>query len=509
MKPFLIAGLLLLAPGFAPAQSQPGAGGPGTSRAVQQMPPEVSGSVTTRQSPVSGSGPATIDSSLQIDGNYAGAVPSGAVSAGPLTLTLSEAVKLGLAANLGPLTAGDAARVARAQRLQALSALLPNISADASNTVTQVNLAAYGLKLAPPPGVNFSIPTVVGPYNYSSLEATLSQSIYDPVQRRNWKASKESERASLASAKNARELVVLAVGGSYLQALSTAARVASQLAQVANAEAIYRQAQARKLAGTNSRLDVNRSHVELQTEQQRLGSLEASLVKEKIALARLIGLPMDRQLILSDPLGFVLAALPDAPAAIERAFRYRSDLAASDAQVSAAAVSLSAARGERLPSVSFNGNYGVIGPNPASTHGVFAATASLNVPIWQGGRAKADIEQAQATLHQRQAERDDQRTRVEQEVRAALVDLETAAGQVRLSDNNRALAKETLDEARDRFIAGVSTTVEVVQAQQQLASAESDYISSLFSFNLSKLSLARATGTAERDLADLLPQGKP
>jgi outer membrane protein TolC len=507
MKPFL--GLLLLASGFARAQSQPGAGGSGTSRAVQQTPPEVSGSVTTRQSPVSGSGPATIDSSLQIDGNYAGSVPSGAVPAGPLTLSLAEAVKLGLAANLGPLTAGDAARVARAQRLQALSALLPNIAADASNTVTQVNLAAYGLKFAPPAGVNFNIPTVVGPYNYSSLEATLSQSIYDPVQRRNWKASKESERASLASAKNARELVVLAVGGSYLQTLSTAARVVSQQAQVANAEAIYRQAQTRKLAGTNSRLDVNRSHVELQTEQQRLSSLEASLVKEKIALARLIGLPMDRQLILSDPLGFVPGALPAVPAAIERAFRYRSDLAASEAQVSAAAASLSAARGERLPSLSLNGNYGVIGPNPASTHGVFAATASLNVPIWQGGRAKADIEQAQATLHQRQAERDDQRTRIEQDVRAALVDLETAAGQVRLSDNNRALAKETLDEARDRFIAGVSTTVEVVQAQQQLASAESDYISSLFSFNLSKLSLARATGTAERDLADLLPQRKP
>jgi outer membrane protein TolC len=508
MKPFLIAGLLL-ASGVARAQSQPGAGGPGTSRALQQTPPEVSGSVTTRQSPVSGSGPATIDSSLQIDGNYAGSVPSGAVPAGPLTLSLAEAVKLGLAANLGPLTAGDAARVARAQRLQALSALLPNIAADASNTVTQVNLAAYGLKFAPPAGVNFNIPTVVGPYNYSSLEATLSQSIYDPVQRRNWKASKESERASLASAKNARELVILAVGGSYLQTLSTAARVVSQQAQVANAEAIYRQAQTRKLAGTNSRLDVNRSHVELQTEQQRLSSLEASLVKEKIALARLIGLPMDRQLILSDPLGFVPGALPAVPAAIERAFRYRSDLAASEAQVSAAAASLSAARGERLPSLSLNGNYGVIGPNPASTHGVFAATASLNVPIWQGGRAKADIEQAQATLHQRQAERDDQRTRIEQDVRAALVDLETAAGQVRLSDNNRALAKETLDEARDRFIAGVSTTVEVVQAQQQLASAESDYISSLFSFNLSKLSLARATGTAERDLADLLPQGKP
>jgi outer membrane protein TolC len=507
------ATLALCAMSMARAQ-QPPAGGAsqGSSRATQ-LPlsgnTSQAGSVTTQQSPAAGTGPATIDSSIQIGGNFTGSVPTADLPAGPIKLTLADAVKRGLAANLGPIAATNAARAARAERIQALSYLLPNIAANASDTVSQVNLAAYGFQFKVPANLNFSIPSVVGPYNYSQLQATLSQSIYDPVQRRNWQASKESERASLLAAKDARELLVLAVGGSYLQTVATAARVASQRAQVDNAQAIYQQAQVRKAAGTNARIDVTRSVVELQTEQQRLSSLEADLRKQTIALARLIGLPLDRELVLVEPLSFDAAAIPQANVSIQRAFQHRTDLQAYEAQVKAAERALSAARAERLPSATVNGDYGVIGPNPASTHGVFAVTGSVNVPIWQGGRTKGDIQQAQATVDQRQAELADQRGRIEQDVRTALIELETAGGQVRLAENNRTLANETLTESRDRFSAGVSTTVEVVQAQQQLASAESDYISSLFSFNLAKLTLARATGEAESNLADLLKVSHP
>jgi outer membrane protein TolC len=498
--------LALLAASICGAQQPLGGGASGSSRAIQ-LPGATGqpGSVSTQQSPTAGTGPATINSSITIDGSLAGSVPAANTPAGPIKLTLVEAVKRGLAANLGPIAATNAARAARAERIESLSALLPNIAANASDTVTQVNLAAYGFQFKVPANLNFSIPSVVGPYNYSSLETTLSQSIYDPVARRNWKAREESEHASLLDAKDARELVVLAVGGSYLQTVATAARVASQHAQVENAQAIYRQAQVRKAAGTNARIDVTRSEVELQTEQQRLSSLEADLGKQTIGLARLIGLPLDRELVLVEPLTFNATTIPQASASIQQAFEHRADLQAYEARVKAAERALSAARAERLPSATINGDYGVIGPNPASTHGVFAVTGSLNVPIWQGGRTKGDIEQADATLDQRRAELADQRGRIEQQVRVALIELETASGQVRLAQNNRALAAETLTESRDRFNAGVSTTVEVVQAQQQVASAESDYISSLFSFNLAKLSLARATGEAESDLADLLP----
>jgi len=436
-------------------------------------------------------------------------VPREGVPAGAITLTLRDAIQKGLAANMGPIGAGNAARAAHAERIQALSALLPNIAANASDTVTQVNLAAYGFQFKPPANSDFSIPTVVGPFNYSSLQGTLSQSVYDPVALRNWKARKESERSSLFSAKNARELVVLAVGGTYFETVAAAAQLDSQRAQVANAQAIYQQAEVRKTAGTNARIDVTRSLVELKTQQQRLSSLDADLRKQKIALARLIGVPLDREIVLADPLSFTESSIPEVSAALQLAYRQRPDLRAGEAQVHTAEIALSAAHAERLPSASINGNYGVLGPNPTSTHGVFAVTGAINVPIWQGNRTKGDIHEAEAALDQRKAELADERGKVEQEVRNALIELETAAGQVRVAESNRGLASDTLTQARDRFGAGVSTTLEVVQAQQQVASAERDYISSLFSFNLARLSLGRAMGEIESDLSNLLKGNHP
>ncbi len=489
-----------------------GTGASGSSRATP-LPASgrtgQAGSVTAQQTAEPGSGVATVNSSIQVTGNYSGSVPGSNIPGGPITLTLADALGFGLKANLGNISAADSIGAARAERTQALSNLLPNISANASETVTQVNLAAYGFQFKLPPGLNFSIPSVVGPFSYSQLQGSLSQSIYDPVQRRNWKASKDSERASVLSAKDSRELVVLAVGGTYLQTVTAAARVESQRAQVNNAQAVYNQAVTRKAAGTNSKIDVMRSLVELQTQQQRLSSLESDLRKQKIALARVIGLPQDRELILSEPLAFHEAPVPDTSEEIARADRRRADLQAAEAQLRAAEQALSAAHGERLPSVSLNGDYGVLGPSPTSAHGVFAVTGAVNVPIWQGNRTRGDIQQAESTLHQRQAELLDDRAQVEQEVRNALIELRTASGQVRLAETNRGYANETLAESRDRFAAGVATTVEVVQAQEQVASAESDYISSLFSFDLAQLSLARATGEAEADLPGLLKGNRP
>ena len=496
-------------PGQAPTM------GTGASSPSRVMPLSSSGrviqpgTVAAQQSAALGSGVGTVNSSIQVGGGFAGSVPDPEIPNGSIKLSLADAVRFGLVVNLGTITADDSVRAARAERLQQLSALLPNISANASETVTQVNLAAYGFQFKVPPGMNFSIPSVVGPFAYSSLQGALSQSVYDPVQRRNWHASQQTERAAVFSAKDARELLVLAVGGTYLQTLASMARVESQRAQVANAQAVYDQAVVRKAAGTNSKIDVMRSLVELETQRQRLSSLEADLQKQKIVLARTIGLPLDRELILSDSLSFSPAEVPAASTALEVAYKRRSDLRAAEAQVRAAEQTLSAAHAERLPSVSLDGNYGVLGPNPTSTHGVFAVTGSINVPIWQGGRVKGDIQQAEATLHQRQAELADQRGLIEQDVRTALIELQTDMGQVQLADNNRGYANETLSEARDRFGAGVANTVEVVQAQEQVASAENDYISSLFSFNLAKLSLARATGEAESDLPDLLKGNRP
>lgn len=511
MKIFSIvayAGLALLVASDLKAQGPGmGAGAAGSGRAVQlptSLGPGV-GAVAAQQS-ASGTGASTLNSSVQVSGAESGSIPSaGQIS----SLTLADAVKLALRYNLGPITANNSQRAARAERIQALSALLPNLSASASETETQVNLAAYGFKFNIPPGFGISIPTIVGPYSYFGAQGSLSQSIYDPVSRRNLQSARQLERASALSARDEREVVVLAAGGTYLQTVALQAEVASQQAQVTNARAIYRQALTRKEAGTNSKIDVMRSLVEMQTEEQRLTSLQADYRKQKIALARIVGIPLGNDFTLTDQLTPQQIAIPDAASAVAEALNGRQDLKAIEAQVNAAERALAAARAERLPSVSVNGDYGVLGPSIASNHSVFAVTGSLNVPIWQGGRVRGDIAQAEATLQQRQAELADARGRIEQEVRDALVELETAAGQVRVAETNRNYANETLAEARDRFSAGVATTVEVVQAQQQVAGAEADYISSLFSLNLAKLSLARARGNAETDIPDLLKGARP
>jgi outer membrane protein TolC len=506
--------LACLAASLAPSLARAQFGGTGAQRSTPaaQLPESgrlAPGSVTTQQQAGPTPGTNVVRSSIQIGGDFQGSVLSDKIPAGPVTLTLADAVKLGLAANLGVLTAGDSARAARAQRLSALSNLLPYVSIDASETSTQVNLAAFGFKFNLPPGLGFSIPTVVGPFQYSQLLGNLSQSVYDPVARRNWHASQESERASNLSARDAREMVVLAVAGAYLETIAIDAGVGSQRAQVENAQAVYHQAEVRKEAGTNARIDVTRTLVELQGQEQRLTALQSDLRKQKLALARLIGIPLDRELILSEPLAFNPPPVPEAAGTVQQAFQKRWDLQAAESQVRAAEIVVSAAHAERLPSASLTADYGVLGPSPVSNHGVYSVVGSVNVPVFQGGRVKADVEQAEATLHQRQAELADQRGRVEQEVRTALIELETAIGEVRLAESNRGFANETLREARDRFNAGVTTTVEVVQAQEQVASAESDYFNALFAFDLARISLSRAMGQAETDMPTLLSGVRP
>lgn len=455
---------------------------------------QVSGTVTANEGTVS------------VSGAYSGSVPAANLPPGPIRLTLADAIQRGLSANLGAIDAGIDERAARANRLEALSALLPDIYAQASDTVTQVNLAAYGFQFKLPPNSGFSIPTVVGPYNYSGISGNLSMPIWDPVKRRQLQEAKENERAAALNGKDARELVVLAVAGSYLQTLAYASRVDAQKAEVASAQAVYQQAVTRKEAGTNARIDVTRSEVELETEQQRLNTYQADLDKQLLTLARVIGLPQDHELVLSEALQPTPGAVPDVAQAIQQAESARSDIRAAESQLKAAELAFSAARAERLPSATLNGDYGTLGPSPEHQHGVFAVTGAVNIPIYRSGRMRADEAQAEATIAQRRADLADRKAAVEQQIREALIELKTANGQVTLAQNNRDYAHDTLQQARDRFAAGVSTTLEVVQAQQQVAAADENYINSLFGLDVARVSLARAMGQVENQVPALLQQ---
>ena len=461
------------------------------------------GSVTATQSPVPGTTTSvnTINPAIQVQGPYAGSV--GSIGRIPFSgrLSLREAVQRGLEYNLGTVGLTQAVRQARGQSKSARSALLPNLNGRLSETVQQINLKALGVPIGSSiPGL--SVPTIVGPFNYFDLRATLSQTLVDLTAWHNYRSADETLRANELSVQDARDLVVLAVGGAYLQLIAAKARLESARAQLETANTLYQQTSQRRSVGLVAQIDVNRSQVQAQTQQQRLVSLKNDLAKQKINLARLTGLPPNDQYDTSDNVPFAAAAPLGLEDALNRAFEQRSDLKAAEAQVRAAERVRSAAHAQRLPSLSLNADYGVIGTNPAQSHGTFSVVATLRFPIWQGGRIEGDIEQAEAALAQRQAELEDLRGRVESEVRGAFLDLEAAASQVEVATMNQQVTGETLDLTRQRFEAGVTDSVEVVQSQESVATAELDYINSVFAHNVAKLSLARAMG----GVAESLPQ---
>jgi outer membrane protein TolC len=443
----------------------------------------------------------TITSNVQVQGAYQGSVPSAQAPGAPLAISLDDAVRRGLQYNLGTIINQQGIRFAEASRAIERSTLLPYVSSDLFVADQQTNLAALGFTSFP------GIPQIVGPYHYFDLRAGATQSVFDLTRIRNYRGSQENVRSAQLAAQDARDLIVLAVTGGYLQITAAAARVETTRAQVATAQATHQQAVDRFNAGVTPRIDVTRTQVELQVEQQRLNGVSNDLAKLKIALGRLIGLPPGQEFTLSDVLPYAPLTGITLDQALIRAYANRSDLKAAESQVRAAELVRGAANAERYPTVQVSGDYGVIGPSPTNAHGTFGVTGAVRFPIFQGGRVQGDIEQADAALQQRRAEFQDLRGRIDADVRSAFLDLTTAANQVGVAESNRTLANDTLTQSRDRFAAGVADTLEVVQAQESVAAAEQDYISSLYAHNLAKATLARAMGQADQNIRQFL--GRP
>jgi outer membrane protein TolC len=441
----------------------------------------------------------TLNPTVQVQGPYTGSTNS--TTKMPFTgkLSLREAVQRGLQYNLGSIGLAQAVQQAHGQSRTARSALLPNINGDVAVTDETENLQTIGFTFKFP---GFSFPSLVGPFSYMDVRARLSQTVANMTELNNYRASKETLSANQFSVQDARDLVVLAVGGAYLQVLAAQARVEAARVEVDTANALYMQTTQQFNFGKAAQLDVNRSQVEALTEQQRLLTLQDDAAKQKINLARLIGLPANAVYELSDQIPYSAPPAVGIEDALKKALEQRSDLKAAEAQVRAAERALAAAKDERLPSLGVSADYGAIGSTLPEAHGTFTLVATLSVPIWQGGRAAGDIEQATATLSQRQAELEDLKGQIESEVRSAYLDLQAATGQVDLSQQNIQLSQQTLGQMRTRLEAGVSNNVEVVQSQETVSSAQLDYINSVFAHNIAKLSLARAIG----DAADSLPQ---
>ncbi len=469
------------------------------------------GSVNATQQPVPGitTSVNTLNTTVQVSGPYSGSMSSVAHLPFNGKLSLADALKRALVYNLGAVGVAQSSRQSDAQIGIARSALLPNISGALSETVEQVNLAALGVRFnVPPPFSNlFHFPTVVGPFNFYNLEGSLSQNVVNLTAINNYRSARATARASRYSMDDARDLITLAVGGLYLQVLAAQARADAAQVQLDTANAVFQQSSEQHAQGVLGRLNVDQNQLRALTQQQQLITLRNDLAKQKINLARLLGLPPNPAYELTDSFPYSPAPVTGVEEAIARAERDRADLKAAQAHLEAASKALAAARAQRLPSFALSGDYQVIGTNPAQSHGAFAVVGTLNIPIWQGGRTSADIAQAQAVVAQRQAELEDTRGQIEAEVRAVYLDLEATAGQVEVARKNVDVAQETLTMTRERMQAGVVNTLEVVQAQQTLSIAQLDLINSVFAHNLAKLSLARALGHAGDQLPALLHMG--
>ena len=427
-----------------------------------------------------------------------GSVPSGPASNEVLHLTLRDAINRALRYNLGTIESGENVTAARGERLLALSNLLPQVSAGVSENVNQVSIATLGIKNVP------QIPRVIGPFNYSTADASVSATIFNFSSIQRFRAARTAEEAAKLSYQDTLDVVTLVVGNAYLQVIEAASRIEAQEAQVRNAQALYEQALDEFEAGTSPKIDVTRTEVQLHTEQYDLSVARNNHDIAKLNLSRAIGLPLGQQFDLADQLPYADINTPTLDEALKTAYTSRNDFRSALDSQKEAQQSLSAAKGERYPVIAMNGSYSDVGSTFGHSNGNFGVEAGVRVPLFTGGRIKGDITEAEATLHQRKAEAENVRGQVDYDVRTAFLNLNAAREQVDVARRNVDLANESLARSKDRFTSGVTDSVEVVQAEQALASADDQYITSVYSHSLAKLTLARALGVARTNYSQYL-----
>jgi outer membrane protein TolC len=433
---------------------------------------------------------------------FSGSVPTKPVS-GRISLSLQDAIDLGLKHNLGLMLSRAETRAARGQRWQELSALLPRVTAGPYVAESKVNLAQVGLGKA---AANvFHISPEVGPFSYFDARAAVNQTIFDWKSINAARAAGENVKSADYTLLDAHDLVILAVGYVYFQAVADEARIATYEAQVQTAQTLFDQATDQVNAGTAADIDALRSRVELQTRQQQLIEAKNDFAIQKITVARVIGLAPSQDVDLTDKSPYLPLEGVTIDEALSRAYASRSDYRAAAADARAAELSRKAAVAGYFPSLSFAADYGTGGAHPSDATRVYDVRGTLSIPIFTGNRVHGDIQQADARLEQARDRFDNLRAQIETDVRTSLLNLESSAEQVKVARNNIDLADQTLTQSRDRFTAGVTDTVEVVQSQQAVASAHEQYISSLYKYNFAKISLIRALGAGEQGVKQYFP----
>ncbi len=425
--------------------------------------------------------------------SYQGSVADQAVVPGVLPLSLDDAIARGLRRNLGLILTSNNQVSARSTELSQLQSLLPTINVNIKEAVMETDLQAEGLRIS-------GFPAIIGPYGSQDFRANLDTSLINVASLRNYMASKHYFAGTKLSVEDARNEVILSVGNAYFLVIADQASVFSSQSQVATSKVSYDQAHQEHLAGTSPLLDELRAKVDYQTQQQNLIQAQATLEKDKLALARVIGLPLEQKFTLTDTVPYKALDSIDPDTAVAQALANRKDLQDFGEQLQGAHDAMGAAKAERYPTLSFSGDYGDIGVNVRHSHGTGDASGTLDIPVFEEGKIRGDEAQAKAQLEQKRAQLSNLRGQVAQDVRDAILDIQSSEKQVSVAQSNVQLADEALSEAQQRYAAGVDDNLAVSQAQAQVAQADDQYIASNYQHNVAKLELARALGVADTDL---------
>jgi outer membrane protein len=417
-----------------------------------------------------------------------------------LRLTLDQAVALSLKQN----TTEQIALINAAQAVQdknvARAALLPEANLGVNESWQRENLRAQFGGNLPFSGLpaNIGLPGHIGPFAIFSAGASVSAPVFDLTLFRRYQASRDVAAASKLDSNGQREQVILLVVSQYIGTLRATADVQASQSRVDLAQALYDQAADLQKNGVGTGIDTLRANVELQNEKQRLIEAEAQRQTSLFGLSRLLNLDPRQPIDLADSLSFFETPQPDREQSIEEALDIRPEWKSLKEQVKAAEYDKKAVSESRLPSAHVSGNYDYLGTRPTNAIPTYTYTGSLSMPLFTGGRIRAQTIRADLEIQKLQQQQSDLRNQIALDVKTALINLDSARSEVQVANLGVQLSREEVDQARDRFNAGVANNIEVIQAQDSLSRANDNQIAALYRFNQARADLARSIGQMEK-----------
>jgi len=435
---------------------------------------------------------------LQAHDPFMGSVTTAPVTDEAIKLSLDDAIHRSLEHNLGLIQQQQTERLFQAQVLSAKSVLTPTVKLKATSGVDEFNLLAFGFK---PALVSKLLPGYhLNPFikvDVTQAEATVDQTLFSMQAIDLYRASVFAVRAEDLNTLSAHGTVIYNAVGSYLQVLSDMAMVENSKAQLATSQRLQQQTKDRDAAGTATHLDVLRASVQVQNDEQALEQEENALAKDRIALNRVIGLAPEQKVQLTDAAPYADLAARTLEELRTTAYNNRKDYLALLSALHGYELQSRSARYERMPVLSFSGNYGVTGVTHDFYHGTMYAAGKIEIPLFKEARLRGDRDVADAQLGEARSQLASLRADVDAQIRASLLDVEAAQKLVKVAESNRDLAREELDQSQQRYGAGVDDNLPVVQAQAAVAAANSQWVTSLYQYNLAKLALARNAGILE------------